>query len=245
MSMVLTSTPLWRCTTERNRIIPTISIGCFDVGRVNVSAVDTGLPAGSTPRGPGGRAGCSRPDAGSGPSPALNLSSPRGWGSTGRGLCVLHEGPTYRECTRPSSSRSPPSCRLGQAPIRAAASSRASPRRGGEQRPSGPVHLHRYLGAPRHPAHGRGLRSGCPTGGLRRQGIRSFQVIRRLAGLRGRYSQRPESQARTSAQVSRSRTTSRVVGRAATWSAPRTRRTAVSRRGVPPGATAAASARRR
>ena len=142
LSMVLTSTPLWRCTTERNRIIPTISIGCFDVGRVNVSAVDTGLPAGSTPRGPGGRAGCSRPDAGSGPSPALNLSSPRGWGSTGRGLCVLHEGPTYLECTRPSSSGSRPSCSAGQAAserLRSAEPAPASLSQHSEQRPSGPL----------------------------------------------------------------------------------------------------------
>ncbi|PKY74240.1 hypothetical protein CYJ23_09330 [Actinomyces oris] len=51
MSMVLTSTPLWRCTPERNRSIPTISMGCFDVGPVNVSAVDTGLPEGPTLRG--------------------------------------------------------------------------------------------------------------------------------------------------------------------------------------------------
>ncbi|OLO74276.1 hypothetical protein BKH18_09300 [Actinomyces oris] len=116
MSMVLTSTPLWRCTPERNRSIPTISMGCFDVGPVNVSAVDTGLPEGPTLRGPGGRAGCSRPDAGSGPSPALSLSSPRGPGSTGRGLCVLHEDPTYLECTRPSSSGPRPSCSTVQAP---------------------------------------------------------------------------------------------------------------------------------
>ena len=61
----------------------------------------------------------------------------------------------------------------------------------------------------------------------------------------GCYSERPESQARTSAQVSRSRTASRVVGMALTRSVPSARRTAVSRRGTPPGATAVASARRR
>ena len=37
-------------------------------------------------------------------------SIPRGWGSTGEGLCALHEGPTYRECTRPSRSSIRPSC---------------------------------------------------------------------------------------------------------------------------------------
>ena len=51
MSMVLTSTPLWRCTPERNCSIPTISMGRFDVGPLNVSAVDTGLPEGPNLRG--------------------------------------------------------------------------------------------------------------------------------------------------------------------------------------------------
>ena len=142
VSMVLTSTPLWRCTLERNRSIPTISMGCFDVGPVNVSAVDTELPAGPTPRGPGGCAGCSRPDAGSGPSPALSLSGPRGSGSTGRGLCVLHEGPTYLECTRPSSSGPRPSCSTGQAPperLRSVEPAPASLGQHSEQRLSGPL----------------------------------------------------------------------------------------------------------
>ena len=53
---------------------------------------------------------------GSGPSPALSRSSPRGSGSTGQGLCALHEDPTYLECTRPSSSGPRPSCSTGQAP---------------------------------------------------------------------------------------------------------------------------------
>ena len=113
VSMVLTSTPRRRRTPRRNRSIPTISAGRVDVGLVNVSAVDTGLPAG----GLGGRAERSHPDAGftfpsqtssdsrpggrwrrRTPAPARTRpgrSTPRGSGSTGRGLCVLHEGPTY------------------------------------------------------------------------------------------------------------------------------------------------------
>ncbi|OLO53025.1 hypothetical protein BKH26_03100 [Actinomyces oris] len=135
VSMVLTSTPRRRRTPRRNRSIPTISAGRVDVGLVNVSAVDTGLPA----RGLGGRAERSHPDAGftfpsqtssdsrpgAGgadahrlrPAPALSRSTPRGSGSTGRGLCVLHEGPTYLECPRPSSSGSRPSCSTGRAPV--------------------------------------------------------------------------------------------------------------------------------
>ena len=44
------------------------------------------------------------------PTSALSRPIARGRGSTGRGLCVLHEGPTYLEHPQPSSSRSPPSC---------------------------------------------------------------------------------------------------------------------------------------
>ena len=36
--------------------------------------------------------------------------TPRGWGSTGRGLCVLHDSPTYVEYTHPSPSSPRPSC---------------------------------------------------------------------------------------------------------------------------------------
>ena len=36
--------------------------------------------------------------------------TPRGSGSTGQGLCLLHEGPTYPKCPPPSSSSTPPSC---------------------------------------------------------------------------------------------------------------------------------------
>ena len=44
------------------------------------------------------------------PTSALSRPIARGRGSTGRGLCVLHEGPTYLEHPRPSSSRFPPPC---------------------------------------------------------------------------------------------------------------------------------------
>ena len=44
------------------------------------------------------------------PTSALSRPIARGRGSTGRGLCVLHEGPTYLEYPQPSSGRSPPSC---------------------------------------------------------------------------------------------------------------------------------------
>ena len=44
------------------------------------------------------------------PTSALSRPIARGRGSTCRGLFVLHEGPTYLEYPRPSSSRSPPSC---------------------------------------------------------------------------------------------------------------------------------------
>ena len=44
------------------------------------------------------------------PAPAPSRSTPRGSGSTGQGLCVLHEGPTYPKYPRPSSSGTPPSC---------------------------------------------------------------------------------------------------------------------------------------
>ena len=44
------------------------------------------------------------------PAPAPSRSAPRGSGSTGHGLCVLHEGPTYPKYPQPSSSSTPPSC---------------------------------------------------------------------------------------------------------------------------------------
>ncbi|OLL15157.1 hypothetical protein BKH32_04585 [Actinomyces oris] len=64
VSMVLTSTLLRRHEPKANRGIPTILRECFDGGTVDVSAVDTGLLAGSAPGGLGGRAGRSHPVAG-------------------------------------------------------------------------------------------------------------------------------------------------------------------------------------
>ena len=56
-----------------------------------------------------------RRPAGHGSTPAQHRtgpsrSTPRGSGSTGQGLCVLHEGPTYPQYPQPSSSSTPPSC---------------------------------------------------------------------------------------------------------------------------------------
>ena len=104
VSMTLTSTLLRRRTSRRNPRIPTISAGRFHGEAADVSAVDTGLLVGSTPRG--------RCDTGSGPS----RPTPRGWGSTGQRLCVLHEPPAYVEYPRPSFSSSQPSCSTRQAP---------------------------------------------------------------------------------------------------------------------------------
>ncbi|OLL14987.1 hypothetical protein BKH32_05655 [Actinomyces oris] len=87
MSMVLTSKAHRRRTPKISRRIPTIPTGCFDGWIVNVSAVDTG-PRGSESGVLGGarrlrhRSAPGRPTA-------------RGAGSTGQGVCVLHEGPTY------------------------------------------------------------------------------------------------------------------------------------------------------
>ena len=129
MSTALTLTPYRRGTPERNRSIPTISAG-FLGGRLgNVSAVDTSPRRSESPwvlrHGPappsqvhphrplpavcaGSR--WSRFDSGFAVSLASGRPSPRGSGSTGQGLCVLHEGPTYPKCTRPSSTITPPSC---------------------------------------------------------------------------------------------------------------------------------------
>ncbi|OLO70836.1 hypothetical protein BKH20_05220 [Actinomyces oris] len=96
VSMVLTSTPRRRRTPRRNRSIPTISTGRVDVGLVNVSAVDTGLPA----RGLGGRAERSHPDAGfTFPSQTSSDSRPGAGGADAHRLRpaparvgLLHEG---------------------------------------------------------------------------------------------------------------------------------------------------------
>ena len=104
VSMTLTSTLLMRRTSRRNPRIPTIPAGGFRGEVADVSAVDTWLLVGSTPRG--------RRDTGSSPS----WPTPRGWGSTGQGLCILHEPPTYVEYPRPSFSGSRPSFSTRQAP---------------------------------------------------------------------------------------------------------------------------------
>ena len=207
VSMVLTSTPRRHRTPRRNRSIPTILAGRSDGGLVDVSAVDTGSAGGIDSAGPWRPCGVlstrGRPHHPLSypfrllprgpaaptrhrlrPEPALSRSTPRGWGSTGRGLCVLHEGPTYLECPRPSFSGSRPSCSTGRAPFQRLRVAEP-PRRRGASSQEGPVHLRRCLEVPRHPAHWRGLRSGRPTGGLRCHGLRSSQVMRQLAGLSG------------------------------------------------------------
>ena len=128
VSTVLTSQAYRRCTPERNRRIPTISAGFLGDRLVDVSAVDTsprrsesgvlaarpGAPSQVRPHRPlpavcaGAR--WSWLDAGSALSLTSGRPAPRGSGSTGQGLCVLHEGPTYPKCPPPSSSSTPPSC---------------------------------------------------------------------------------------------------------------------------------------
>ena len=130
VSTALTLTPYRRCTPERNRSIPTIPAGCTDVWPANVSAVDTGLvgvSSGFLRHGPapGHRSAPTVPC----PPPAQGLvvrvrlrplpelarfgssrPAPRGSGSTGQGLCLLHEGPTYPQYSQLSSSSTPSSC---------------------------------------------------------------------------------------------------------------------------------------
>ena len=112
VSMVLTSSPHRCCTPKTNRGIPTILTGHFRGGLVDVSAADTGLPSASAQRGSCGAARRPHPrsdptgpaqlllgawrlwsDVGSGPGLVRASPTPRGAGSTGQGLCVLHEGP--------------------------------------------------------------------------------------------------------------------------------------------------------
>ena len=53
--------------------------------------------------------GAQRPVSGPDPFPPRVDQCARGWGSTGRGLCVLHEPPTPMEYARRSCSGAPPS----------------------------------------------------------------------------------------------------------------------------------------
>ena len=125
VSTVLTSPPLRRRTPKTNCGIPRILEERFDGRLGDVSAVDTGLPAGSwwrsrvsfTPAparlplpGPFWLP-CRSPEAvvRRRLRTTPTRPTPRGRGSTGRGLCVLHECPTYLEYPRPSFSSTPPS----------------------------------------------------------------------------------------------------------------------------------------
>ena len=129
MSMALTLAPLRRRTPRTNRGISTILTGRFRGGFANVSAADTGLPSASAQRGACGAARrphprsdptgpCSALDRGLEvvvrrrlrPGPLRAAPTPRGAGSTGQGLCVLHEGPPYLEYPHPSSSSTRASC---------------------------------------------------------------------------------------------------------------------------------------
>ena len=126
---MLTSQAHRRRTTKKNSRIPTIPAGSIDAGPVNVSTVDTRprrsespwvLPQSPAPFSqvllhrslPAICAGSrwSWLDAGSALSLASSKPAPRGSGSTGQGVCVLHEGPTYPKCPPPFSSSTPPSC---------------------------------------------------------------------------------------------------------------------------------------
>ena len=166
--MARTSTPHRRRIPKNNRGIPTIPAVRIDVGPlmstewtpgrwrerlrgVLVVGPGTSVPIRSTwplsrvPVAPTQR----RPAR----PPLPGRPTPRGRGSTGQGLCVLHESPTCVEYTRTSSSSTPPSC--------------IAPRRRREP-PERP-----------HPASGassgsRAWETG-PTGVLRRHDIRTLR----------------------------------------------------------------------
>ena len=61
------------------------------------------------------------------PAPAPSRPTPRGWGSTAQGLCVLHEPPTPMEYPRPSSSSPRPSCSTRPAPLGQLRATRPAP----------------------------------------------------------------------------------------------------------------------
>ena len=89
------------------------------------------------------------------PRVGLSRSTPRGSGSTGQGLCVLHEGPTYPKYPQPSSSGTPPSC------------SASRRRRQPPQSPGQPPPTSRSSSSP--------LRQTHPGGVLRSHDIRNSQ----------------------------------------------------------------------
>ena len=128
--MALTSTPHRRREPGRSLGIPTIPDGRFDGGTPDASAVDAELLTRSTPRGLGGRPGAlasrrltparpllvpTQPPSGGSTSaqpwaPSSGRPTPRGWGSTGQGSCILHEPTTHVEYPHPFSSSTQPSC---------------------------------------------------------------------------------------------------------------------------------------
>ena len=67
------------------------------------------------------------------PTSALSRPIARGRGSTGRGLCVMDEPPTYVEYTRPSPSGPRPSCSTGVSRRRAATGHQHGQHRNGER----------------------------------------------------------------------------------------------------------------
>ena len=72
---------------------------------------------------PGGGSTSAQPWA-----PSSGLPTPRGWGSTGQGSCVLHEPTTHVEYPHPFSSSTRPSCSRRPDPAdRAQAASTAHP----------------------------------------------------------------------------------------------------------------------
>ena len=170
MSMVLTSQAHRRCTPRTNRRIPAIPAGCFDGRIVHVSAVDTGprksesglltaepgVSATGPPRplspaqGPRGYDSTPAP-----PRVGSSRSTPRGSGSTGQWLCVLHEDPTYPQYPQPSSSSTPPS-------RSASRRHRQPPQSPGRPPPTGPSNS-----SPLWQTH--------PTGVLRSHDIRNSQ----------------------------------------------------------------------
>ena len=155
VSMVLTSPLHRRCTSGRNRSIPTILAGRTDGGIVDVSAVDTGLPAASAQRDFRGAAQRPHPRSRS-PSPYLALARARRPGFdavSSPGLLrggLLHEdrdllprGCAY--CTSSPPTRSTPS------PPRVAPDFRAIPR-GSASEPHRKAAYVRRGGRPRGPA---------------------------------------------------------------------------------------------